>query len=80
MNPTPKVQFAKLFSLVNAFVGYEQMKKSSHMRCTDHSVQIGAAKLMKLSKEVTAKLREALVKIRQSKVRRQAFRCEAAKF
>jgi hypothetical protein len=66
-----------LFQLTNTFIGYERLHRSSHIRCADHYVQVCVTAVLKLVKGTTAKLREALVKIRQSKVLRQAFRREA---
>jgi hypothetical protein len=32
------VVIARLFQLVNTFIGYEQMRKVNHIRCADHSI------------------------------------------
>jgi hypothetical protein len=36
----------QLFLLVNGAVGYEQMLPSHHVRCTEHSVQLGVVKVL----------------------------------
>ncbi|KAH8960164.1 hypothetical protein BDL97_06G117900 [Sphagnum fallax] len=68
----------RLFQLVNTFIGYEQMRKVNHVRCADHFVQLVVLKVLTFIKEPTEQLRDALVKIRHSKVMRQQYRVEAA--
>lgn len=58
----------RLFQLINTFIGYEQMRKVNHIRCTDHSVQLVVLKVLTFIKEPTEQLRDALIKIRHSKV------------
>jgi hypothetical protein len=36
------------FQLVNGAVNYEQMLPSNHVRCSDHSVQLGVVKVLTL--------------------------------
>jgi hypothetical protein len=72
------VAVAWLFQLVNTFIGYEQMRKVNHIRCADHSVQLAVLKVLTFIKEPTEQLRDALIKIRPSKVMRQQYRVEAA--
>ncbi len=61
---------AQLFQLVNTFIGYEQMCKVNHVRCADHFVQLVVLKVLTFIKEPTEQLRDALIKIRHSKVMR----------
>ncbi len=42
---------ARLFQLVNTFIGYEQMRKVNHVRCADHSVQLVGLKVLTFIKE-----------------------------
>jgi hypothetical protein len=56
------VAVARLFQLVNTFVGYEQMRKVNHVRCADHSVQLAVLKVLTFIKEPTEQLRDALIK------------------
>jgi hypothetical protein len=58
----------QLFQLVNGAVGYEQMLPSNHVRCFDHSVQLGVVKVLALIQKINEQLRQALVSIRRSKV------------
>jgi hypothetical protein len=62
---------ARLFQLVNTFIGYEQMRKVNHVRCVDHSVQLVVLKVLTFIKEPTEQLRDVLIKIRRNKVMRQ---------
>jgi hypothetical protein len=64
----------ELFQLVNGVVGYEQMLPSNHVRCSDHSVQLGGAKVLTLIQKTNEQLRQALISIRRSKVMRQEYR------
>jgi hypothetical protein len=64
------VAIAQLFQLVNTFIGYEQMCKVNHFRCADHYVQLVMLKVLTFIKEPTEQLRDALIKIRRSKVMR----------
>jgi hypothetical protein len=61
---------ARLFQLVNTFIGYEHMCKVNHVRCADHSVQVVVLKVLTFIKEPTEQLRNALIRIRRSKVMR----------
>jgi hypothetical protein len=65
------VVIARLFQLVNTFIGYEQMRKINHIRCVDHFVQLAVLKVLTFIKEPIEQLRDALIKIRCSKVMRQ---------
>jgi len=47
------VAIARLFQLVNTFIGYEQMRKVNHVRCADHSVQLVVLKVLTFIKEPT---------------------------
>ncbi|KAH9542163.1 hypothetical protein CY35_14G101700 [Sphagnum magellanicum] len=67
---------ARLFQLVNTFIGYEQMCKVNHVQCSDHSVQLAMLKVLTFIKEPTEQLRDALIRIRCSKVMWQQFRVE----
>jgi hypothetical protein len=49
----PTVVIARLFQLVNTFIGYEQMCKVNHVRCTDHSVRLAVLKVLTFIKEPT---------------------------
>ncbi|KAH9531717.1 hypothetical protein CY35_19G050700 [Sphagnum magellanicum] len=60
------VAVARLFQLVNTFVGYEQMRK------------LAVLKVLTFIKEPTEQLRDALIKIRRSKVMRQQYRIQVA--
>jgi hypothetical protein len=64
----------KLFQLVNGAVGFDQMLPSNHVRCSDHSVQLGVIKVLTLIQQTNEKLRQALVSIRLSKFMRQEYR------
>jgi hypothetical protein len=61
---------ARFFQLVNTFIGYEQMRKVSHVWCADHSVQLAVLKVLTFIKEPTEQLRDALIRIRRNKVMR----------
>jgi hypothetical protein len=71
------VAIARLFQLVNTFIGYEQMRKVNHIRCDDHSVQLVVLKVLTFIKEPTEQLRDALIKIHRNKVMRHQYRVEA---
>jgi hypothetical protein len=71
------VVVTRLFQLVNTFIGYEQMRKVNHVRCADHFVQLVVLKVLTFIKEPTEQLRDALIKIRRSKVMRQQYRIKA---
>jgi hypothetical protein len=43
----------QLFQLVNGAVDYEQMLPSNHVRCSDHSVQLGVVKVLTLIQQTT---------------------------
>ncbi len=45
------VVVARLFQLVNTFIGYEQMHKVNHVWCADHSVQVVVLKVLTFIKE-----------------------------
>jgi hypothetical protein len=64
----------QLFQLVNGAVGYEHMLPSNHVRCSDHSVQLGVVKVLTLIQQTNEQLRQALVSILRSKVMRQEYR------
>jgi hypothetical protein len=64
----------QLFQLFNGAVGYEQMLPSNHVRCSDHSVQLGVAKVLTLIQQTNEQLRQAMVSIRRSMVMRQEYR------
>ncbi|CAN5969526.1 unnamed protein product [Sphagnum jensenii] len=57
---------ARLFQLVNTFIGYGQMRKVNHVWCADHSVQLIVLKVLTFIKEPTEQLRDALIKIRRN--------------
>jgi len=61
---------ARLFQLVNTFIGYEKMRKVNHVWCADHSVQLTVLKVLMFIKEPTEQLRDALIRIRCNKVMR----------
>jgi hypothetical protein len=60
----------RLFQLVNTFISYEQMRKVNHIQCADHSAQLVVLKVLTFIKEPTEQLRDALIRIRRSKVMR----------
>jgi hypothetical protein len=64
------IAIARLFQLVNTFIGYEQMRKVNHVQCADHSVQLVVLKVLTFIKEPTEQLWDALIKIRRNKVMR----------
>jgi len=47
------VVVARLFQLVNTFIGYEQMHKVNHVQCADHSIQLDVLKVLTFIKEPT---------------------------
>ncbi len=47
------VAIARLFQLVNTFIGYEQMRKVNHVWCADHFVQLVVLKVLTFIKEPT---------------------------
>jgi hypothetical protein len=47
---------------------------SNHVRCSDHSVQLGVVKVLTLIQQTNEQLRQALVSIRRSRVMRQEYR------
>jgi hypothetical protein len=53
---------------------YEQMIPSNHVRCFDHSVQLGVVKVLTLIQQTSQQRRKAPVSIRRSKVMRQEYR------
>jgi hypothetical protein len=65
------VAIARLFQLVNTFIGYEQMRKVNHIRCAEHYVQLVVLKVLTFIEEPTEQLRDALIKIHSNKVMRQ---------
>jgi hypothetical protein len=69
---------ARLFQLVNTFIDYEQMCKVNHVQCANHSTQLVVLKVLMFIKEPTEQLRDALIRIRRSKVMRQEYRVKAA--
>ncbi|CAM6022419.1 unnamed protein product [Sphagnum balticum] len=69
---------ARLFQLVNTFIGYKQMCKVNHVQCADHYVQLVVLKVLTFIKEPTEQLRDALIRIRRSKVMQQQYRVKAA--
>ncbi|CAM6015964.1 unnamed protein product [Sphagnum balticum] len=66
-----------MFQLINAVVGYEQMRPCNHVRCTNHSVQLTVLKVLVRIKDINAQLRQVLVCIRGSKTMRQAYHRKA---
>jgi hypothetical protein len=64
----------QLYRLFNGAVGYEQMHPSNHVRCSDHSVQLGVVKVLTLIQQTNEQLRQAMVSIRRSMVMRQEYR------
>jgi hypothetical protein len=54
------------------------MRKVNHVQCADHSVQLVVLKVLMLIKEPTKQLRDALIRIRRSKVMRKQYRVEVA--
>jgi hypothetical protein len=68
----------RLFQLINYFVGYEQTRPSNQVRCANNSVQLGVLLVMKHIKTTNEELRQALIKIRRSKVMRQEYRIVSA--
>ncbi|BBN16354.1 hypothetical protein Mp_7g05660 [Marchantia polymorpha subsp. ruderalis] len=68
----------RLFQLINASVGFEQMASFNHVRCADHLIQLAVIKVLSFTKHSMEALRDALVKIRRNKVMRQQYRLEAA--
>ncbi len=47
---------ARLFQLINTFIGYEKMRKVKHVRCVDHFVQLTVLKVLTFIKEPTEQL------------------------
>jgi hypothetical protein len=45
-----------MFQLINATVGYEQMRPCNHVRCADHSVQLAVLKVLVQIKDINAQL------------------------
>jgi hypothetical protein len=72
------VVVARLFQLVNTFIGYEQMRKVNHVQCANHSIQLVMLKVLMFIKKPTKQLRDALIKIHRNKVLRQQYRVKAA--
>jgi len=66
-----------MFQLINATVGYEQMRPCNHICCANRSVQLAVLKVLVQIKDINAQLRQALVCIRRSKTMCQAYRHEA---
>ncbi len=64
---------ARLFKLVNTFIDYERMRKVNHVQCANHSIQLVVLKVLTFMKEPTEQLRNALIRIRYSKVMRQHY-------
>ncbi|CAK9206011.1 unnamed protein product [Sphagnum troendelagicum] len=54
---------ARLFQLVNTFIGYEHMREVNHVRCADHSVQLVVLNVLTFIKEPTEQLWDALITI-----------------
>jgi hypothetical protein len=54
------------------------MHKVNHVQCADHSVQFVVLKVLTFIKEPTKQLRDALIRIRHSKVMRQQYQVEVA--
>jgi len=52
------------------------MRKVNHVWCADHSVQLTMLKVLTFIKEPTEQLRDALIRIRRSKVMQQQYRVE----
>jgi hypothetical protein len=73
---TPTI--ARFFHLVNTFINYEQMRKVNHVQCADHSVQLVVLKVLTFIKAPIEQLRDALTKIRHSKVMRHQYHVEGA--
>jgi hAT family C-terminal dimerisation region len=69
----------QFFQLANTFVGADQFTQKNNILCADHSVQLCVVKVTQRIKPATEALRDALVKIRRSKVMRQTYREEATK-
>ncbi|BBN11529.1 hypothetical protein Mp_5g12710 [Marchantia polymorpha subsp. ruderalis] len=72
------VAVRRLFQLINASVGFEQIPNFNHVRCADHSIQLAVIKLFSFTKNSMESLRNAFVKIRRNKVMRQQYCLEAA--
>jgi hypothetical protein len=53
------------------------MRKVNHVRCTDHSIQLAMLKVLTFIKEPTKQVRDALIRIRHSKIMRQEYCVEA---
>lgn len=67
------------FPLANSFLGIEQFAKANHILCMDQSIQLAVVMLKSQIKQKSKALREALVRILRSKVRRQEHRRENTK-
>jgi hypothetical protein len=66
-----------MFQLVNAMVGYEQMRPCNHVRCADHSIQLAILKALLRIRDINAQLRHVLVCIRRNKTMCQTYHREA---
>jgi hypothetical protein len=47
------VAVARLFQLVNTFIGYKHMRKVNHVQCANQSVQLAVLKVLTFIKEPT---------------------------
>jgi hypothetical protein len=46
-----------MFQLINAAVGYKQMRPCNHIHCADHSLQLAILKVLVQIKDINAQLR-----------------------
>ncbi len=69
---------ARLFQLVNIFIGFEHIRKVNHVQCADYSVKLVVLKVLTFIKEPIEQLRDALIRIRRSKIMQKQYRVKAA--
>jgi hypothetical protein len=69
---------ARLFQLVNIFIGFEHIRKVNHVQCADYSVKLVVLKVLTFIKEPIEQLRDALIRIRCSKIMQKQYRVKAA--
>ena len=67
----------RLIFLINQHLGFESVPTSHHIRCLDHSVQLGVKEALDFIRAPFENLREGIVSIRSSKVKRMRYRQEA---
>lgn len=70
----------RLFQLVNAFVGYEQLRKCNHVQCVSQSVKLAMLQVLKLICQPIMQLLNDLMGWRISKVIQQHYQIDASCF